>query len=295
MKNEIRDTDLEKRPQVGVVIGSGGIKALAAVALFEFLSEAKIDIDLLVGCSGGSIVAALRGAGYEPAEMRDLIKKSLNRELFRNVDYRSILGIARLPFGRFDRTAGILKPDAIQKVYRSIFKDLRLEELHPKTILQVTDYQTGEGAVLTTGLVADAVYASGAMFPIIPPMCIEGRWFVDGGFSSPVPVMEAVKHNMDVVIAVVFQEKLAHEPKGFVECFWNLPKIFTLSIHRSQISLSIDLHHYEIVIINISFDKYIQIWDVQEIPTILEAGEKAVDQKKEEILSVVRSFRKESA
>ncbi len=293
MNNNIPDAALERRPKVGVVIGSGGIKSLAAVALFEFLDQAQIDIDLLVGCSGGSIMAALRGAGYNPAQMRSLIAETLNRDLFRHVNYRSVLGIAKLPFGHFDKSVGILKPDAIKSVYRRIFKALRLEELHPKTILQATDYQTGEGVVLSKGLVADAVYASGAMFPIMPPMLIEKRWCVDGGFSSPVPVMEAVKHNMDVVIVVVFQEKIAEDPKGFIECFWNLPKIFTLSVLRSQISLSIDLHHHEIVIINIPFEKYIQIWDVQEIPTILDAGQKAVDQNKEDILSVIRSFRKQ--
>lgn len=292
MNNDIQDIALERQPKVGVVIGSGGIKAIATVALFEFLSEAQIDIDLLVGCSGGGIMAALRGAGYEPAQMRNLITELLARKLFRHVDYRSVAGIARLPFGRFNKSSGILKPEAIRQVYRRVFKDLRLEELHPKTLLQATDLQTGEGVVLSTGLVADAVYASGAMFPIIPPICIEGRWFVDGGFSSPIPVMQAVKHNMDVVIVVVFQERIAQDPKGFVECFWNLPKIFTLSLLRSQISLSIDLHHHEIVIINVPFEKYIQIWDVDEVPTILDAGQKAVDQKKEEIFSLIKKFSK---
>lgn len=148
-----------------MVIGSGDIKALAAVALFEFVDEAQIGIDLLVGCSGGSIMAALRGAGYTPAKIRDFITELLDRKLFRHIDYRSVMGIANLLFGRFDKSSGILKPDAIQQVYQRIFKDLRLEDLRPKTILQATDYQTGEGVVLSAGLVTEAVYASGAMFP----------------------------------------------------------------------------------------------------------------------------------
>jgi hypothetical protein len=44
------------------------------------------------------------------------------------------------------------------------------------------------------------------------------------------------------------------------------------------------------VLINVLFEKYIQLWDVDEVPAILDAGEKAVNQKKEEILSVLRSF-----
>ena len=173
-----------------------------------------------------------------------------------------------------------------------MFGDLRLEDLRPTTILQATDYQTGEGVILSAGLVEDALYASSAMFPILPPTCIDGRWLIDGGFSSPVPVLEAVKRQLDVIIVVILQEKIAADPKGFVEAFWNLPKIFATSIHRSQLPLSIDLHHHEIVIINVAFDKYIQIWDVQEIPSILSAGREAVERKSESILSAMSSCHK---
>jgi NTE family protein len=206
-QNIDKDTTTERRPKVGLVLGGGGLKSLAAIALFEFLNGAHIDIDLLVGCSGGSIMAALRGAGYNTAQMRDFITQLLNKKLLRNIDYRSVAGIARLPFGRFDKSSGILKAEPINKVYRHIFKDLKLEDLHPETILQATDYQTGEGTVLSTGLVADAVYASGALFPILPPIQIGGRWFVDGAYSSNVPIMEAVKRNIDVIITVIFEEK----------------------------------------------------------------------------------------
>ncbi len=59
MKNPSQEAAPERRPKVGVVIGSGGLKALSAIALFEFLNEAQIDIDLLVGCSGGGLMADL--------------------------------------------------------------------------------------------------------------------------------------------------------------------------------------------------------------------------------------------
>jgi len=55
------------RPKIGVVLGSGGIKALASIPLFDFLYEAGIAIDLLVGCS---VIASLRGAGYDTEQMR---------------------------------------------------------------------------------------------------------------------------------------------------------------------------------------------------------------------------------
>lgn len=285
-----RDKVLERKPKVAVVIGGGGLKCLAAVALFELLGNAKIDINLVVGCSGGGIMAAAYGAGLNPVQMRDAITRSVSKKLFRNIDYRSLAGIARLPFGHFNKSSGILKADPMKRVYRQIFGDLRLEDLRPETILQTTDYQTGEGVILDKGLVADAVYASGALFPVLPPICIEGRWFVDGAYNSNLPVMEAVKRNMDIIIAMLFEEKFAADPQSFLECYFTIHKTMTRSLDRSQLSLSVDLHSYEIVVVKVLFDKYIQVWDVDEVPAILDTGRKAVDRKKEEILSAIREF-----
>ena len=278
------------RPKVGVVIGGGGLKSLAAIPLFELLTEAKIEVDLLVGCSGGGIMAAVWGAGYQPSEMRDLITEHLNKKLFRrNIDYRSILGIAKMPFGRFNVSSGILRSEPFRRVYRRIFGELRLEQLRPETILQVTDFQTGNGVVFGSGLVADAVYASGALFPILPPISIDGRWYVDGAYSANVPVLEAVKRNMDVIIAVVLDEKLTQPPEGFLECFYTIQKTSTRSLVRSQLSLSVDLHHHEIIIVNVVFNKYIQVWDVDDVPEILETGRNAVERAREEIFAALAS------
>jgi len=208
-----------RKPKIGVVIGGGGLKCLSAVCLFEFLNEAKIDIDLMVGCSGGAIMAALYGAGYNSAQMRDAITQSLNKKLFSKLDLRSLAGIAGLPFGRFDKSSGILNSGPIRQMYHRIFGDLKLEDLKPETIMQTTDYQTGDSVILQKGLVADAVYASGVWFPILPPINIDGRWFIDGSYNSHVPVMEAVKRNMDIIIVMMFEEKLDPDPRGFINCY----------------------------------------------------------------------------
>lgn len=288
--NDSRDKASERSPKVGVVIGGGGLKCLSAVCLFEFLAEAGINIDLMVGCSGGAIMAALYGAGYNSAQMRDAITQSLNKKLFSSLDLRSLAGIAGLPFGRFDKSSGILNSAPIRKMYRRIFGDIKLEDLKPEIILQTTDYQTGDSVVLSKGLVADAVYASGVWFPILAPINIDGKWYIDGSYNSHVPVMEAVKRNMDIIIVMMFEEKLDPDPHGFINCYYNVNNTMTRALDRSQMSMSIDLGSSEIVIINVLFNKVIPIWGVSEVPGVLEAGQKAVDLKKEEILAHIREF-----
>lgn len=290
--NESTGKVSQRRPKIGVVIGGGGLKCLAAVSLFEFLNEENINIDLMVGCSGGAIMAALYGAGYNSAQMREAITQSVNKRLFSSIDLRSVAGIGGLPFGRFDKSSGILNSAPIRRMYHRIFEDRRLEDLRPETILQATDYQTGESVILNAGLLADAVYASGVWFPILPPIHIDGRWLIDGSYNSHVPVMEAVKRNMDIIIVMMFEEKLNPDPQGFINCYYNVNNSMTRALDRSQMAMSIDLGAYEIVIINVMFDHVVPIWGVDEIPGVLETGHKAVGQKKDEILSHIRGFSK---
>ncbi len=279
-----------KQPTVAVVTGSGGIKTFAAMALYEFLDEANIKPDLLVGCSGGAIMAALRATGYSPAQMYDLIPKLLKRELFSEIDYRALLGIPRLPFGKFDFSCGIIKPARLRAVHRQLFGDMRLEELSTPTLLQVTDFHTGESFSLDRGLLADAVYASGASYPALPPLQIDGRWLVDGGFSSPVPLLEAVKRNIDVIIALSIETRMDTEPKSYLDMFNYGQSLCANQLIKNQMATAISLHHYEIVQVNVRFNRPVEFWEIEAVPFVLETGRKAVEAKKEEILSAIRNF-----
>lgn len=279
-----------KQPTIAVITGSGGIKTFAAMALFEFLDEANIKPDLLIGCSGGAIMAALRATGYTPAQMYDLIPKLLKRELFSKIDYRVLLGIPRLPFGKFDFSCGIIKPERLRAIYRQLFGDTRLEELMTPTLLQVTDFHTGESFSLDHGLLADAVYASGASYPALPPLQIDGRWLVDGGFSSPVPMLEAIKRNIDVIIALSIETRLDAEPKSFSDMFNYGQSLCANQLIKNQMATAISLHHYEIVQVNVRFNRPVEFWDIEAVPFVLETGRKAVEAKKEEILSAINNF-----
>jgi NTE family protein len=292
MDKPILPTGVRELPKIGLVLGTGGIKAMAGLALFEFLAEQKIPIDLMVGCSGGALACATIGMGMSPAEIRDMGLKRLQKDLFTRLDYRSLLGIFNSRLGTFDKTSGIIKPNKWQESLREFFGDKKLEQLRPRTLIQTTDVDTGEGVVLTKGLVADAVYASCAFFPAFPPIRIEGRYLGDGIYSAPVPVVEAIKRNIDVIIALDFKEKVRTEPNGFFSCFYHHIDNTMRTLTRSQMFLSIELHHHEIVIVEVDFDHTINPWDVHELPAIVEAGKKAIKEHQSMILSAIIGFSK---
>ena len=281
----------ENKAKVAVVVGSGGMKALASIALFEFIEEAKIDVDLLIGCSGGSGVVASWASGNDGQTLRKQAKKYWgNRQLLSRTDYRSLLSIAGLPFGRFDKSCGLIKPDLAHKAYKEMYGELKLEDLKIPTIIQTTDLLSGHPVVLESGLLREAVYASGALFPLLPPVSINGQLLIDGVYSSPLPVMEAVNRGMDVVIAITYEERTTAESRGFFSYFMRSVGYSQQWLQRNQMALSVDLHHHEIVFINVVFDKYISLRSTRRIPEILEKGKLAVESKKEEILAAIKNF-----
>jgi NTE family protein len=157
-------------------------------------------------------------------------------------------------------------------------------------MVQVTEYDTGLGKVLESGLAAEAVYASGAIFPILPPIEIDGTYYTDGFYTSSLPIMEAVKRHVDVIIAVFFEDPIHPAPRSFFSCFNNIYKIQSAALMRYQTAMSIDLHDHEIIMIKVPFARTIKMWETKSVPSIIEVGEQAVERKKDEIIAAIESF-----
>jgi NTE family protein len=290
MKNP-KTTNHKRKPKIGVVVGSGGMKSLSSIALFDFLDHNNIDVDLLIGCSGGSSVIASWACGNNAEMMIDQAYKFWgDRKLLTRTDYRTLLSIAGLPFGRFNKSNGLLKSDLVMKAYEEMYGDRMIENLRIPTMLQTTELLTGKPHLLTRGLLREAVYASGALFPLLPPLNVNGHWLMDGVYSSPLPVLEAVNNDMDVVIAMTYEERTTTESRSFVSYFMRCQSYSHRWLQRNQTAWSVELHHHEIVFINVVFDKYISLRSTRRIPEILESGKQAVDQKKDEIISAIEHF-----
>lgn len=275
-------------PKIAVVLGSIGVRAAAAIPLFEFMDEAGIGADLLVGSSGGALLAAMRGAGFSTEEMRRRIGGLIGSKLYSKIDYRTLLGFAHPRLGRPGIGSALKKPANQHDFYRRVFGDRRLEDLQPRTLLQTTNCLAGESVVLESGPLAEAVYAAGAMAPEFPPVKIDGQWLVDGSYVAPVPILEAVKRQADVIIALFHPEEPKPHPEDLLECNYNILAAYFSRLIRDQTMLSIELHHHEIILVPIEFDNYIGPWETKAIPRVLQAGEKAVAAKRGEILDIVK-------
>ena len=61
-----RDDTVDRvKRRVALVIGAGSVKCAAALGLWRTLDRHGIELDMVVGCSGGSLYAAVMALGYD--------------------------------------------------------------------------------------------------------------------------------------------------------------------------------------------------------------------------------------
>lgn len=282
----------QAKPRIGVALGGGGLKAMSSIALFRFLEQHNLQPEIITGCSAGALVAAMKGAGFSYSKMQEIAFQMADPKMFSEYQLKPILGIASLPGGKFDKKSGIMNPKKVLDFYHEIFGDLRLEDLKTKTILVATDVTKGEKVSLEHGLVSEAVFASGALWPLFPPIELEGRLLMDGGYSNPLPLMELVQHERsDVNIAMMFDEKPDPNPSSFVECLNNQVGIMLRTMTRSQNVIAVELQHYETIFIQFVMGSPVTL-DPSSVPLVLDTGRKLVKLHSEEILSAVNNFSK---
>jgi NTE family protein len=173
-------------PRIALALGGGAARGFAHIGVIKALEANGIVPDMVVGTSVGSLVGALYAAGYGGA---DLERVALQIEDTFVTDWS-------LP----DR--GFIKGEALQSFVNRAVQFRPLEKLNKPFATVVTDLQSGEQRVFRIGNTGMAVRASSSVPGVFQPVMINGREYVDGGLTSPVPVRAARAMGADLVIAV---------------------------------------------------------------------------------------------
>ena len=74
--------------RVALVIGSGAVQCAAARGMWKVLEREGIGIDMVVGCSGGSIYAAVMALGYDPDTCERLTRELWTPKVTLKRDWR---------------------------------------------------------------------------------------------------------------------------------------------------------------------------------------------------------------
>jgi NTE family protein len=188
---------LVPRPDIALVLGSGGPRGYAHIGVLRVLEEAGIVPDLVVGSSVGSVIGAFWASGLDAAE----------------IDARSLQGG---PLTVFDPTPfadrGWIRGQRLQDYVNEGLRGRRLEELPRRLIIAATQRDDKAPRFFISGNAGVAVRASAAMPGVVSPVGIGGIEYEDGDESLPVPVSPARQAGARFVIAVDVSARAGSTP-----------------------------------------------------------------------------------
>ncbi|MCW3174193.1 patatin-like phospholipase RssA [Shewanella subflava] len=178
----------QKKPTIGLALGSGAAKGWAHIGVLEGLAELGVYPDKIAGCSVGALV----GAAYANDNLAELKNWVCG---FSSWDVISLMDISW-------RKGGLISGEKVFDVMSAHIGAMDIENLAKPFAAVATDLYTGQEIWFRQGPLRHAVRASCSMPGFLPPVQQAGRWLVDGAVVNPVPVSLCRALDVDIVIAV---------------------------------------------------------------------------------------------
>ncbi len=184
--------------KTALVLGGGGVKGMAHVAILEELNAAGIKPDLIVGCSAGAIIGAFYADGVDLKDLKEDLLEQTRSDLL------------DITFG--DITFGLSRGVLLQAYLNKHLKSKNIEDMKKPFVAVATNLEFGDLVAFGKGPITDAVMASAAYPGVFHPVKINGEYYVDGGVANPCPVDIARKLGAEYVIAVDLSGDLTTSP-----------------------------------------------------------------------------------
>ncbi len=216
--------------KVGLALGGGAARGLAHIGVLKVLEENEIPIDLIVGTSVGALVggvyATTKSAAVTEKRFLDFIfskefKRSKfdflreSREAKPGLFYNFISLVKKGIFYSFSMAkTSWISAEHFEHNINALLDDVRIEETRILFAACAADITRGEEILLRSGPLRQAVSASSAVPGLLPPVSMDGRLLIDGGWMAKVPVIPALRMGADLVIAVDVSKEI-EDTSGF--------------------------------------------------------------------------------
>ena len=187
-------------PHTVLVLGGGAMRGMAHIGVIRALIEARIEIDAIVGTSIGALIGARWASGASLQDLEtDAAGVTEQSVLKRNLKTYVLGGVAQAALYDGEHYRDLIQRIIAPATFASLVRPLRVNAL---SLRNGDERWFGSGADCTLGLV-DAVYASGALPLVFPPIILpDGDIVVDGGLKTMVGLFEAIRWGARRVIAI---------------------------------------------------------------------------------------------
>ena len=189
-------------PRIGLALGGGAARGLAHIPMLEVFDEMGIKPAVIAGCSFGALIGAAYASGIPAKEIGDHARHILANRV---QAAKYLFGVKRARIGDLlkrksftsllvdgEQLTGFIFPEGVAT---------RVEDTQIPLKIVTTDFLERREHVISSGPMCQAVAASIAIPGLISAPTIDGRLYVDGGITNPVP-FDHVRVGTDLVVAI---------------------------------------------------------------------------------------------
>jgi NTE family protein len=206
------------KTKVGLALGGGAARGMAHIGVLRAFEREGLPIDIVAGTSMGAIIGGAYFALGDAAALEERVRKQLGSEEFKKSKlsflqesrdkrtglFFSMANFVRkgVLFGVSNLRPGFISAEAFAENLAHIIPDVLIEDLPIPFCAVTLDINSAEEVLLRHGSLRRAATASSAIPGIVPPVEVNGRVLIDGGWVDKIPVLPAFMLGADVVIAI---------------------------------------------------------------------------------------------
>ncbi|MFI4929396.1 MAG: patatin-like phospholipase family protein [Burkholderiales bacterium] len=277
-------------PRLAIVVGSGGVRGVAAVGIAEVLAREGVRPDLVVGCSSGALFGATIALRMSPEDALQTAGELWSRELMRRHRWRAWLQLLAPRLAGFGDDFALRDAGLIERRIREAFGQRRLEDTPTALRIAATDAASGEAVVLTHGGMTEALRASVALPFVFPAVTIDGRRLVGGVISDPLPLAAAA--DARTVVALGFQGAM---PRRVERASHLVAQVSTAMINNLMQARNAAARAagQRVLHIELALERRVGLWETGALRYLYEAGRRAAQTQLPQIMTMLegRSMR----
>ena len=257
-----------------VVLGSGGVRSIAALGMVEVLAREGLMPDLVVGCSAGAMFGALIAAGHDANEAVRIATTLWSAEVTRKRRWRAVPQMLWPRLGRFDADFALRDDAPVMRRLEQAFGDVRIEDLRLPLRVTTTDAGTGQRVVLREGSLVQALRASIALPFMFAPVHIDGRRLIDGFVADPLPVSAAA--DAYSVVALGFESPMPQRIDGPSRMLAQVTSALTNNLMQARLAEA-NTCGTRLLSIVPRLERRVGLFDTQAMPYLVDAGRRATE------------------
>ena len=271
-------------PRLALVLGSGGIRSIAAVGVVDVLRREGIRPDLIVGCSSGALFGATVAMGWDSATALRAAQTLWTQELTQQRRWSAYAQLVAPRLFGFGAGFALRDDERIVARLEQAFGDRLLEALPTPLRVAATDAASGEPILLTRGRLVDALRASMALPFIFPSVEFGGRRLVDGVVSDPLPVSAA--NDAHAIIALGFRGAMPRRVDRASRLLAQVSTTLTNNLQDARLAAA-RAAGQRVLELELPLDRKVGLWETAAMAHVFEAGQRAAQARLPQIAALL--------